>query len=88
MKKPGKHGSRLIVRNLCFSSQSPIYDNFLRRSGSWGTFNSSEKAKNRNKGFVFFEFEKISTRSIQGLLDFKAFQGAEWNDLKVLVAYF
>ena len=77
MKKPGKHGSRLIVRNLCFSSQSPIYDNFSRRLGSSGTFNSSEKAKNRYKGFVFFEFKKISTRSIQGLLDFKTSKESE-----------
>ncbi|OMJ82850.1 hypothetical protein SteCoe_16384 [Stentor coeruleus] len=70
MKKLGKHGGRLIIRNLPFS----IEENFLRKTlekiGTLKEFHVPlDLDKKRNKGFAFVEYEKknLSEKAIKAL---------------------
>lgn len=70
MKKLGKHGGRLIVRNLPFGfTEKQIRKTF----GALGTLKEVnlpwDEAKKRNKGFVFLEYEKKNI-SVKALAEF------------------
>lgn len=79
MKKPGKHGGRLIVRNLPFSITEAFLRTQLEKIGKLKELSiPMEQVKGRNKGFAFFEFEKknISEKAIKALNGTKV-QGRE-----------
>ena len=70
MKKSGKHGGRLIIRNLPFSIEESYLRSLLEKIGKLKELSIPlEESKKRNKGFAFVEFEKknISEKAIKKL---------------------
>jgi nucleolar protein 4 len=70
MKKSGKHGGRLILRNIPFSITQEYLRGVLEKIGKVKELTvPMEEAKNRNKGFAFVEFEKknISEKAVKVL---------------------
>ncbi|CAG9335070.1 unnamed protein product [Blepharisma stoltei] len=79
MKKLGKHGGRLILRNLPFSLDEKALREMLEKIGEIVDLKLPwEEAKKRNKGFAFVEFEKknISEKAIK-LLNNKKIQNRQ-----------
>ena len=79
MKKLGKHGGRVILRNIPFSVQDTALRKWLETVGKLKelTIPMSADGK-RNKGFAFVEFEKknLSEKAIK-VLNGKKFQNRE-----------
>ena len=70
MKKLGKHGGRLIIRNLPFSIEESVLRAILEKIGSLTELTiPKDLDKKRNKGFAFVEFEKknLSEKAIKDL---------------------
>ena len=79
MKKLGKHGGRLILRNLPFSITEAYLRSVLEKIGKLKELSIPiEQSKGRNKGFAFVEFEKknISEKAIK-ILNGKKIQSRE-----------
>lgn len=70
MKKLGKHGGRLIVRNLPFSIQEQTLKTWLEKVGVIKEMTVPMGPDNkRNKGFAFVEYEKknLAEKAIKSL---------------------
>lgn len=70
MKKLGKHGGRLIARNLPFSIEESVLRKTLEKIGTLKELSIPlDLDKKRNKGFAFFEYEKknLSEKAIKTL---------------------
>lgn len=70
MKKLGKHGGRLIVRNLPFGFTE---QNIRKTFGALGSLKEVnvpwDEVKNRNKGFAFIEYD-MKNLSVKAMADF------------------
>ena len=70
MKKPGKHGGRIVIRNLPFTLEKSKLQKTLEKIGQVQDLNLPwNTEKSRNQGYAFVEFSKknISEKAIKTL---------------------